>query len=382
VHPAFVLARGPSVTPVGLTADAGLGQGVFSADRGQGSGYLQQWNLMLQRELATNLAVEIGYAGSKGTHIGVPDTNLNQLTVEQLAIGNPLLQRVPNPYFGEIPLSSSIGGATVTRAQLMRDYPRFTSVSLYRNNVGNTSYHALLAKLEKRFSHSLSFLVSYTFSKLIDDAGSVFDASILSGPVANYPVADSHNRALEKDVSTGDMTHVFVASFVWDLPFGSDRRFHPTGVLGAIANGWQLSGVLTLQSGMPFPITQVTNFNAFAGFGTQRPNIVSDPALSSSQQSTARWFDTNAFQVAPQFTLGDASRNPVRGPGYQDLDMALIRRIPLGNRPALELRVEAFNLTNTPPLAQPNGVLGSPGFGSITSAGDPRVIQLGVKFLF
>jgi carboxypeptidase family protein len=381
-HPAFVLASGPTVAPVGATPDAGLGQGVFSADRGLGSGYLQQWNLMLQRELGANLAFEIGYVGSKGTHIGVPDTNLNQLTVEQLAIGNPLLQRVPNPFYGEIPPSSSIGGPTVTRAQLLRDYPRFTNVSLYRNNVGNTSYHALLAKLEKRLSHGLSFIVSYTFSKLIDDAGSVFDASILSGPVANYPVADSHNRALERDESTGDMTHVFVTSVVWDLPFGAGRRFQPTGVLGAIANGWQLSGVLTLQSGMPFPVTQVTNFNAFAGFGTQRPNVVADPALPSSEQNTGRWFDTDAFAVAPEFTLGDASRNPVRGPAYRNLDMALIRRVPLGVKPALELRLEAFNLTNTPPLAQPNGVLGSPGFGSITSAGDPRVIQLGVKVLF
>ena len=337
---------------------------------------------MLQRELGANLAVEIGYAGSKGTHIGVPDTNLNQLTAEQLAIGNPLLQRVPNPFYGQIPASSSIGGATITRAQLLRDYPRFTNVSLYRNNVGNTSYHAILAKIEKRLSHGLSFLVCYTFSKLVDDAGSVFDASILSGPVANYPVADSHNRALERDLSTGDMTHVFVTSFVWDLPFGSGRRFQPTGVLGAIANGWQLSGVLTLQSGMPFPVTQVTNFNAFAGFGTQRPNVVSKPALSASERGTERWFDTDAFAVAPQFTLGNASRNPVRGPGYQNLDLALIRRIPLGTKPALELRLEAFNVTNTPPLAQPNGVLGSPGFGSITSAGDPRVIQLGLKVLF
>ena len=381
-HPAFVLASGPSVTPVGVTPDAGLGQGVFSADRGLGSGYLQQWNLMLQRELGANLAVEIGYAGSKGTHIGVPDTNLNQLTAEQLAIGNPLLQRVPNPFYGQIPASSSIGGATITRAQLLRDYPRFTNVSLYRNNVGNTSYHAILAKIEKRLSHGLSFLVCYTFSKLVDDAGSVFDASILSGPVANYPVADSHNRALERDLSTGDMTHVFVTSFVWDLPFGSGRRFQPTGVLGAIANGWQLSGVLTLQSGMPFPVTQVTNFNAFAGFGTQRPNVVSKPELPASERGTERWFDTDAFAVAPQFTLGNASRNPVRGPGYQNLDLALIRRIPLGTKPALELRLEAFNVTNTPPLAQPNGVLGSPGFGSITAAGDPRVIQLGMKVMF
>ena len=382
IRPAFVLSRGPTVAPVNLDANAGLGQSVYSVDRDLGSGYAQMWNVAVQREMGANFAVEVAYAGSKGTHIGVPDTNLNQLTVEQLAISNPLLQRVPNPFYGEIPASSSIGGPTVTRAQLLRDYPRFTNVSLYRNNVGNTSYHALLAKLEKRLSHGLSFLVSYTFSKLIDDAGSVFDASILSGPVANYPVADSHNRALERDVSTGDMTHVFVTSVVWDLPFGAGRRFEPTGVLGAIANGWQLSGVLTLQSGMPFPVTQVTNFNAFAGFGTQRPNVVADPALPSSDRTTGRWFDTAAFAVAPQFTLGDASRNPVRGPGYQNLDLALIRRIPLGAKPALELRLEAFNLTNTPPLAQPNGVLGSPGFGSITAAGDPRVIQLGVKVLF
>jgi hypothetical protein len=87
--------------------------------------------------------------------------------------------------------------------------------------------------------------------------------------------------------------------------------------------------------------------------------------------------------VAPQFTLGDSSRNPVRGPGYQNLDLALIKRTPIGGgRTTLELRAEAFNLTNTPPLGAPNGVLGAPGFGSITTAGDPRVIQLGVKLIF
>ena len=377
-----MLATGPNVTPVGQTEDAGLGQGVFSADRDLGSGYLQQWNLMIQRELGANLAVEIGYIGSKGTHIGVPDTNINQLTVEQLALGNPLLQRVPNPYFGQIPISSSIGGATTTTGQLLRPYPRFTNVSLYRNNVGNTSYHAFLAKAEKRFSHGLSFLASYTFSKLIDDAGSVFDASILSGPVANFPVADSYNRSLERSVSTGDMTHVLVTSLVWDLPFGPGRRYEPKGLWGALLNRWQVSGILTYQSGMPFAVTQVTNFNSFAGFGTQRPNIVGDPTLPASERSVARWFDTTAFQVAPQFTLGNASRNPVRGPDYRNIDLALIKRIPVGRRPVIELRVEAFNLTNTPPLAQPNGVLGASGFGSITSAGDPRVIQLGLKFLF
>ena len=383
IRPALLLAQGPSVAPIDLTPGAGRGQSVFAVTRGLGSGYVQQWNAALQRKLGANLAVEVAYAGSKGTHIGVPDTNINQLTVEQLTRGNALLQRVPNPCFGEVPPSSSLAVATVPRAQVQRPFPCFNTVSLYRNNVGNTSYNALQLKLERRFSHGFSGLLSYTWSKLIDTASSVFDASILAGPVANFPVADSFNPRLDRDVSTGDIPHNLVASVVWDLPWGSDRRFEPHGVAGVLLKGWQLAGIATLQSGVPIAITQVTNFNAFAGFGTQRPNRVADPALPASDRSPARWFNTDAFQVAPQFTLGNSSRNPVRGPGYRNVDLALIKRTPLGGgRTTLEFRAEAFNLTNTPPLGAPNGVLGSPGFGSITSAGDPRVVQLGLKVIF
>jgi len=211
----------------------------------------------------------------------------------------------------------------------------------------------------------LSYLVSYTRSKLIDDASSVFDASILTGPVANFPVADSFDRKLERDYSTGDIPHVFVASAVWD-----------------ISSHWTVTGVLTLQSGVPLAIAQTTNNNAFAGFGTQRPNLVGDPVLPSDERSVARWFDTSAFAAAPQFTIGSSSRNPVRGPGYRNLDIALMRRVSLPAGRALELRGEIFNVTNTPPLGAPNTTVGSAAFGSITSAGDPRVVQLGLKFVF
>jgi hypothetical protein len=139
--------------------------------------------------------------------------------------------------------------------------------------------------------------------------------------------------------------------------------------------------VATLQSGMPIAVTQATNFNAFAGFGVQRPNLVGDPMLPADERTPARWFDTAAFAVAPQFTIGTASRNPVRGPSYRDVDVALMRRIPLG-RDAIELRAEMFNLLNTPPLGAPAAVLGAANFGTITTAGDPRVAQLAVKFLF
>jgi hypothetical protein len=380
--PAFVLAEGPRVEPIPLTPDAGLGQGVFAVDRDLGSGYVQQWNASFQRQLTTNVAVEVAYIGSKITRVGIPDTNLNQLTVEQLAEGPPLLQRVPNPYFGTIPRSSSLGDPTIPVAQLLKPYPQHTTVSLYRNNVGTTIYHGFSAKLEQRFSHGLSYLVSYTRSKLVDDASSVFDASILTGPVANYPVADSFNRRLERDYSTGDIPHVFVASAVWEVPFGAGRARRASGVLGALVNEWTFSGVVTLQSGVPIAITQATNTNAFAGFGTQRPNLVGDPRLAASERSLSRWFDTSAFAAAPQCTIGSSSRNPARCPGYRNLDLAVMRRVALNANDALEIRADIFNLTNTPPLGAPNGIFGSAAFGSITTAGDPRVIQIAVKFVF
>ena len=382
INPAFVLAKGPTVAPIPLTPDAGLGQGVFSVDSGLGSGYAQQWNLAIQQELSRNFVFEVAYAGSKITHIGIPDTNINQLTAEQLSLGSALLQRVPNPYFGKIPRSSSLGDPTIPRGQLLKPYPRFTAVSFYRNNVGNTNYNALQVKLEKRFASGFSFLISYTRSKLIDDASSVFDASILTGPVANYPVADSFNRRLERDLSAGDIPNVFVASYVYELPFGPGRRFDPRGFSGKLLRGWELAGVVTFQSGIPLAVTQATNFNAFAGFGTQRPNRVANPELPSDERSTAQFFNTAAFLVAPQFTLGSSSRNPVRGPNYQNVDLALIKRTYVREQMNVEFRAETFNLTNTPPLNAPNVVLGTPGFGTITSAGDPRVIQFALKFNF
>ena len=382
ITPAFVLAAGPSVEPVPLTPTAGLGQGVFAVDHDLGSGYVQQWNASLQRELTPNLAVEVAYVGSKITHVGLPDTNLNQLTAGQLAQGASLLQRVPNPYFGSIPRSSSLGDPTIPIAQLLKPYPQYTTVSQYRNNVGTTLYHGIDAKVEQRFSRGLSYLVSYTRSKLVDDASSVFDASILTGPVTSFPVADSFDRRLERDYSTGDIPHVFVASAVWEVPSGSHGRNRASRTLGALVNGWTLTGLLTLQSGSPLAITQTTNNNAFAGFGTQRPNLVANPTLPAAERSVSRWFDTKAFETSPQFTIGTSPRNPVRGPGYRNLDIALIRRVPLRSNKNLEIRAEVFNLTNTPAFGPPNTILGSAAFGTIASAGDPRVVQLAVKLVY
>ena len=144
------------------------------------------------------MSFEVAYVGSHITHVGIPDVNINQLTVEQLAIGSLLLQKVTNPFFGKISRSSSLGDPTIAAGQLLKPFPEFLTVAPYRNNVGSTVYDGFEAKLEQRLSHGLSYLVSYTHSKLIDTASSVFDASILTGPIANSPVADSFNLSRER----------------------------------------------------------------------------------------------------------------------------------------------------------------------------------------
>ena len=216
----------------------------------------------------------------------------------------------------------------------------------------------------------------------MDDASSVFDASILTGPIANYPVADSFDRRRERDHSTGDIPHVLVSSLVWDLPIGVGRARRLRGLAGALANDWTVAALATMQSGVPVAVTQTTNFNAFAGFGVQRPNLVGDPTLPAGERTPARWFNTAAFSIAPAFTIGTASRNPVRGPSFRSLDIAITRRVAAMRRSAIEVRGEVFNLLNTPALGAPNAVLGAADFGTITSAGDPRIGQLALKIVF
>jgi hypothetical protein len=379
--PAFVLAQGPTVTPIEPTPTAGLGQGVFTVDGALGSGYAQQWNVSVQRELTTNIVVDASYIGSKITNVGIPDSNINQLTEEQLQLGPALLARVPNPYFGIVPRSSSIGDPTITLAQLLKPYPEYTAVSFYRNNVGVSRYHGFALSIRQRLSRGLAYSAAYTRSTLKDSASSVFDASILSGPLTNAAVADSHNLDRDYDYSTGDIPHSFGASLVWDLPIGEGRPKQLRGVVGMLASDWSIASVVTLQSGVPIAVTQANSLG-YAGFTTQRPHLVGDPELPADERTIARWFNTAAFATANQFSLGTASRNPVRGPSYRDVDLAVMRLVRVGGDRVIELRAEVFNLLNTVNLGAPAAMLGAGNFGTITSALDPRVVQLAVKFSF
>jgi hypothetical protein len=381
VNAAFKLSGGPSVAPIPFTPDAGLGQSVYTAKKTAGSGYVQQWNLAVQRAITNNMSAEIAYVGSHIVHVGIPDSNLNQLTTDQLAQGSSLLTQVNNPYFGLIPISSSIGAKTISQAQLLKPYPRFLNVATYRNNSGTTNYNAIQGKVEQRFSHGISLLFAYTHSKLIDDASSVFSSTVLSSPnTSSLIAADTFRPYLERDSSNGDMPNVTSFSGIYDLPAGRGHNFAATGIANALLGGWSLNAILSLQSGMPVTVTQATNNNSFAGFALQRPNIVGNPKLPASQRTPAHYFNTLAFNTTPQFVLGNASRNPVRGPAYRDLDMALVKHVKLPLETDMEFRAEMFDVTNTPAFSQPNGSFGSSAFGSITSTTtDPRVMQFALR---
>ena len=367
---AFALSTGPTVQVTQPNPNSGLGQGVFSVDGHNGSGYSQQWNFTVQKTIASNWNVEVAYLGSKNTRLGIPDWNINQLPAQYLSMGSALLTRVTNPYFGQIPASSSIGRPTVAQQQLLRPFPRFTTVALFRDNIGNSDYNAVAAKLEKRLSHGLTVNASFTFSKLLDDASSVFSQTIFTGPVLNNTgAADASNRHLEKDVSSGDIPAVFALGWVYDIP----RLWK--------ISGWQIGGLVRLQSGDAVAVTQATNNNSSLGYAVQRPNRTSNPN-DFANRTVAKYFNTAAFSAAPQFVIGTSSRNPVRGPGLQEADLMIGKTFRITERVNLEFRAEAFNVSNTPPLNDPNGSFGSSAFGSITSAGNPRDFEFVGKIHF
>jgi hypothetical protein len=303
INPAFVLSNGPTVQVAAPNPNSGLGQGVFGVDRNVGSGNSEQWNFTVQKTLGSDVNFEIGYLGSKNTHLGLSESNLNQVPAADLAMGSALTVKVPNPYYGQIPTSSSLGQPTVAQQQLLRAFPRFTTVALFRDNVADSEYEALQMKLEKRFSRGLTFTSAYTFSKLIDDASTYFSQTIFTGPtLTTIGAADAFNRKLERDVSSGDIPRVFAAGWVYRIP-----RWWKI-------SGWEIGGIVRIQAGDAVPVTQATNTLSAFGYAVQRPNRIGNPNAFAGR-SASQWFDKSAFTAAGQYSIGNSSRNPVRGPG-------------------------------------------------------------------
>jgi hypothetical protein len=303
------------------------------------------------------------------------------LTEEQLKLGAALTERVPNPFFGIIPRSSTLGDPTITRAQLLKPFPEYTAVSFYRNNVGTTNYQGLSFSIRQRMSRGLTYSAAYTRSKLTDIASSVFDASILTGPLTNAAVADSHNLERDRDYSTGDIPHYFgalcrVGSSIWHgAREESGRRARGAGERLERRDGGD-AAVRCPGRSDAVEFARLRRLHHAAAESRRR----SDASRRSTD--SGRWFNTAAFAAASQFTIGSATRNPVRGPSYRDVDLAVMRRVGVGGARAIELRLEVFNLLDTANFGAPAAQFGPASFGTITTALDPRVVQLAGKFWF
>jgi len=330
--------------------------------------YVQQWNFNFERTVLPNLLWELGYVGSKGTHL-LRRTNFQQW--EGILVKDPA-----NP----TPLASRVR------------YPNFSTTSIIGSDDGGSStYHGLITKVEKRFSKGLAFLASYTWSKAIDDAHS---SSNFDGSSSNAQCrCDLRGN---KGPSAYDITQRVVLSYSYELPFGKDKRFlNSGGVANKLAGGWQISGITSAQSGPPFTLnTPGDNANIGQGAGSsnvQRPNLVGDPFQGIDRgvdiknrgvNTGTYYFNRAAFAMPPAFRLGNLGKNALRGPGFSNWDLSLFKNTAITERLKTQFRAEFFDAFNQTAFGLPGLTLNSPTFGVISGASGRRIIQFGLKLQF
>lgn len=352
--------------------------------------YIGQWNLNVQRELPGRLIAEVAYTGSAGIGLLSGSTDLNQLSADALTLGAATLQTMAaNPFLTlpadqRPPAGSILSNAAVTVAQLLRPAPQFGRIQSVFANDGHSTYHALQTKLSRRFSDSLSFQGSYTFSKLIDNISAIQAASGVQTP--NFQ--DNNNRRLDKSVSTIDATHRLIANAVYALPAGQGRRWlNRGGLLNTLIGGWTANTIVQAQSGFPLAIT-ATALSGQAGlaFSDMRPNLIGDPRIEGGMTAERinRWFNTAAFAQPASFASGNAPRtlSGVRAPRYFGVNFGLHKNFAFNEYTRLQFRAEAFNLFNRANFNRPNTTFGSANFGTIQGTEDPRQLQFALKFYF
>ncbi len=363
-----------------------LGQTINTMDRGRVTPYSEQWNFGIQRTLPGNFLVDVSYAGSHGVHLFGP-LNYDQLPDQDLALGSALRTVVQNPFYGVI-TSGPLSTATVQTAQLLRPYPQFNSVIATNNSYGDSIYHSLQLKIQRRFSNGLGMLLSYTHSKLIDDVlPSTANLGFAGETFSAGNIQDYYNRRNERSVADFDTPNYLTTSVNWELPFGKGKPFvNHSGLGNALLGGWQLNGITNFHSGSPLGLT--TSSNTADNFGTAlRPNYLGGNVTvpGSVESKLNDYFNLSAFGTPAPYTLGNAGRllPYLRGPSAFGLDLSVFKNIPIRERLHMEFRAEAFNILNHPIFDIPNTVIGSATAGVIPDQiNRPRDIQLAVKLLF
>ncbi len=344
---------------------------------------IQEWNANIQRELPGKFVGEVGYVANKGNHLDEGE-NLaaNQLPDSNFSLGTHLTDQVPNPFYGVITNPNSVlSTRTVQRAYLLAPYPQYTGLMLNNVPLGNSLYHSVIVQLERRFSSGFGILASYTGGKLIDDSGF---ASTLDGGGATAR-QDFYNQKADRSLSAQDISSRFVTSVTYELPFGRGKWIGNDMPRAAdlFFGGWQVNGIITLQDGVPIPLSQSVNQSGLAS-SSQRPNQ-SQTDASLSNRSIAKWFNTAIFSTAPAYTFGNSPRTlpNVRQPGLKTADLSLFKNFSITEHTVLTFHAEAFNALNTTQFGAVASVVGNSTFGTISStAADPRDLQLALHLTF
>jgi hypothetical protein len=344
--------------------------------------YVQDWDLNIQRSFGSDLLFEIGYVGTKGTKL------------PRFVEGNPAIY-IPGLDADGDPISTSdnadrrrkFSGCTLDPTTVCN----FSSTGLI-TGIANSSYNALEASLKKRFSHGISFLAAYTYSKSIDDS-STFN---LSGS-ASKPLAGENDLAqnpfdvnAERGRSLFDARHRFVLSYQWSLPWWRQ----PQGWYQQILGNWQVNGIVTAMTGTPFTVFDGNDFSVqgsapeVTGFFSNRPNVVAGQNPNAGPKTSGEWLNPNAFQritqdpTSPVQQFGSAGRNIAQGPGYADWDFSLFKNIRVAESTEVQFRAEFFNLLNHTNFRIPDPDMNSQTFNQILEAQPPRLIQFALKLTF
>src|SRR5262245_36007356 len=324
----------------------------FAFDRNLRTSYTQHWNLSVQRQLGDSLVAELAYVGSKGAKL------LAARDINQPQASPQLPNLPPNPLFGEI--TQQEGSAA-------------------------SNYHSFQARLQQRLAFGFALLGAYTYGKSIDNASGIFS----SAGDPNYP-QNSYNLRGERGRSGFDVRHRFSLSYSYDLPFGKGKSLlGNSGLVTTLLTGWQTYGVITLQTGRPFTVALLPEFDnsntgvSNLGFlGNDRPNLTGQARLDNP--TPEHWFNTSplVFVTPPFGSFGNSGRNILDGPSYKNVNFSLVKNTRIREAAMIQFRTELFNMFNHPNFGLPDNFVGSPSFGRLVSADSPRRIQFGLKLLF
>jgi hypothetical protein len=396
----------PAGNALGLLNDVGYNaNGPLRTASANQTPYDQSWSLGIERELRGNVVINAEYIGKKGTHLpfsgsnyidhlgpwveGIPaagpNPNLGPCQVMSIAclntyINNPLASVITDP-------NSSLSSPSVQYTQLLIPYPQFTGVSIEPRMIAASSYNGVQLSAEKRYSNGLQFLVTYVYSKSIDNSSQADDNVTWLGSFTS--LQDPNKPWLERSLSTYDIPHVLQLSYTYDLPFGRHRA-----LLGnmprwaeAVIGGWKTNGIWRVADGRPLSFT-LADGNPIPTYGAMRPNISGTPRRNHGSDWVDNYFaDTTIFSRPPDFTLGNAPRalGSIRSPWSWTTNLSLAKQFPVREEMFVEIRLEARNAFNHPVFGTPDTTVDDTGnFGKIfyQSGNGPREMQLAVKFNF